>query len=67
MTYTELAAQISNIKYAPYVAGENPKIEFTINNKQILIKEPRDVCLVGFAGAALWIAKNYSILLLALI
>jgi len=60
MTYQELANHITEIKYA-----ELGKISFRINGNTILIKEPREVCLVGFPGSALWIAKQYSILLTA--
>ena len=63
MTYQELAATITDIRY-----GKPGKIEFKCAGQDCTIKEPSDVLLVGYDDklAALWIAKNYNFLLATL-
>ncbi len=58
ISYQEIADGISNIHYA----DEN-KVGWTYNGNEFFIRDPQDVMIVGWDGAALWLAKNYGFLM----
>ena len=60
-----IAAEISNIRYGP-IKDNHGSILFDFRGETCSIKEHKDICLVGFSGAALYIARNYGFLMNAL-
>lgn len=58
-TYQSIASEVHSIRY-----GKPGKLLFNFREKQIAIREPTDVLLVGSSPlAAVWIARRYAILL----
>lgn len=58
LTYSDIANDISNIRY-----GEVGKIFFDFRGITLTIKEPSNLLLVGYDGASLYLAECYGFLL----